>query len=110
MTCKLELLLPYIDPVKLPWDYRELVEIVGLEKALEIADRCGKTHMYLESLDNILMPAKREYVEAQRKGDQAINVRQIARDLDLSQETVYDMLRPKRDEEDKSGWRQEELL
>lgn len=113
MTCKLDLVMPFIDPEKLPWDYQELVDIVGLELTLKIADRVGKTYLYMESLDNILMPAKREYVLEQRKktlrGEADLNVRQIARDLDLSQETIYDMLRNKKDE-DKSGWKQEELI
>jgi hypothetical protein len=113
MTLKLDLLLPYIDPETLPWDYRELVEIVGLEKTLEIAARVGKTHMYMESLDNILLPAKREYVLDQRKktlrGGADLNVRQIARDMDLSQETVYAMFRQK-DETKDAGWKQESLI
>lgn len=109
MSCKLELLLPYIDPAQLPWDYQELVKIVGLEKTLEIAARIGKTYVYLEGLDTILMPAKREYVETLKRSPDPMNVRQIARDLDLSHVAVYEMLRPKRSE-DKAGWQQDELL
>lgn len=109
---KIELLLKYIDPLKLPWDYRELNEIVGLEQTLQVAARVGGTHMYMEKLDTILMPAKREYVLDQfKKAEGQCNVRQIARDIDLSQETVYEILRHRNSKDgDKSGWKQEELI
>lgn len=106
-------LLKYIDPTKLPWDYQELIDIVGLEKTLEIAARCGGTHVYLEKLDTILMPAKRAYVLARFSGEneEPFHVRQVARDINLSQETVYEMLRKRnrKDGED-DGWKQEELI
>jgi Mor family transcriptional regulator len=109
---KIEYLLKYIDPEQLPWDYQELLQIVGLEKTMEIADRVGGTHLYMEKLDTILMPAKRAYVLDQfKKAEGQCNVRQIARDIDLSQETVYEILRHRNSKEsDKLRWKQEALI
>lgn len=110
---KYDKLLTYIDPDKLPWDYRELVEIVGLEKTLEIASRCGGTHVYLEKIDTLLLPFKRAYVLDQFNShtEGTFNVRQIARDMNLSQETVYEFLRQRNAKDgDKSGWKQEEIF
>lgn len=114
MTCKLDLLLPFIDSDKLPWDYQELIRIVGLEKTLEIADRIGGTHIYMEKLDTILMPAKRDYIMEERRktlrGGADLNVRMVARDMDISQAIVYEMLKPDRSNEEKDGWKQETLI
>jgi len=109
---KIDVLMKYIDAEKLPWDYREYVELVGLEKTLEIAARVGGTHVYMEKLSTILLPAKRAYIiDAFNKSKGALNVRQVARDIDLSQETVYEILRHRNDKPgDKSGWQQESLI
>lgn len=114
MGDSLQKLLEYIDPEKLPWDYRELIEIVGLEKTLEIASRCGGTYVYLEKLETILMPAKRAYILDQFKqhSNGPFNVRQVARDIDLSHEMVYQILRKRhaKEVEEDDGWKQEKLI
>lgn len=112
---KLEKLIAHIDPEKLPWDYRELVEIVGLEKTLEIAARVGGTHIYMEKIDTLLMPSIRAYVLDEftkaRHAKQKMNIREVARDMDVSQETVYDILRHRHDPDtEKPGWKQEALI
>jgi len=106
-------IIDHIDPAKLPFDYQELIEIVGLEKTLEIAERVGGTYMYMEKIENVLMPAKRAYVlqQCSSANDDQVNIRKIARDTDLSLETVYDILRKRHSKEvDKSGWKQESLV
>lgn len=112
---KLEKLLEYIDPEKLPWDYQEFVGLVGLEKTLEIAKRVGGTHIYMEKLESILSPFIRAYAiekfhEARRAGEK-LNVREVARDMDVSQETIYEIIRTRHAVPgDKSGWQQESLI
>lgn len=112
---KLDKLFKYIDPEKLPWDYRELCDIVGLEQTLAVAARVGGTHMYMEKIDTILMPFIRAYVldefnQARHKKEK-LNVREVARDMNVSQETVYDILRHRHDPDtEKPGWKQEVLI
>ena len=112
MAIKLELVKPYIDPEKLPYDYQALCEIVGLEKTLAVADEHGGTSMYLEKLQTILMPFIRLYVIDQFKQSEGpLNVRRVAREMGISQETVYEILRNRHGKgEDKSGWQQEALI
>lgn len=106
-------IIDHIDPEKLPFDYQELIEIVGLEKTLEIAERVGGTYLYMDKIETVLMPAKRAYILRQCSSatDDEINIRRLARDVDLSMETVYDILRKRNSKEvDKSGWKQESLV
>lgn len=105
--------IDHIDPEKLPFDYQELIEIVGLEKTLEIAERVGGTYIYMEKIENVLLPAKRAYIlrQCSASSDEQINVRRLARDTDLCMETVYDILRRRHAKDaDKSGWKQEVLI
>lgn len=109
---KIEKLVKYIDPEKLPWDYQEYVELVGLEKTLEIAARVGGTHVYMEKLSSIMMPFIRQYViDEFNRSEGPLNVRLVARDMGISQETVYDILRHRNDkDQEKNGWKQEALI
>lgn len=106
--------LDYLDPATLPWDYQELVRIVGLEKTLEIAARCGGTPIYMEQIDTILMPAKKAYIlacHAAATPENPFNARKVARDADVCMDTVYEVLRKRNGKTiDQSAWQQESLL
>lgn len=68
-------------------DEKDMVRILGVNKYLELLDRFKKTTVYFT--DRSILAAKKDFIVLNRKTP----AKQLARDLELSEMTIYNVLR-----------------
>lgn len=89
--------MKYLECLKieqLPEFYQLVIETIGLEATIKLAQRCKGKPIYLMDPDRLLMPAKRTYIHKHFSGG---NHYALAFDCNLSLSEVYKILAEKRE-------------
>lgn len=87
--------IEYIKPEQLPEDYQLIVDAIGLENTIKLAQALPSVYMYLKSPDKLFKPAKIEYIlhqHANASPAKPFNPRRVALDTGLSIREVYDII------------------
>jgi Mor family transcriptional regulator len=66
--------------------YKDIAEIVGMEKMFELCTRIGGAGFYLPTMDKLLMNFKTRKILEEFNG---YNVKQLARKYEISERTCY---------------------
>ena len=85
-----------IDAEQLPEDYQIIVEAIGLENTIKLAQALPSVYFYLKSPDKLFKPAKIKYIlESYKKAgpDKPFNPRRMALETGLSIREVYDIIK-----------------
>ena len=85
----------YIKADQLPEDYQLIVDAIGLENTIKLAQALPSVYIYLKSPDKLFKPAKIKYVldcYAQACPDNPFNPRRMALETGLSIREIYDII------------------
>lgn len=85
----------YIKAEQLPEDYQFIVNVIGLENAIKLAQALPSIYIYLASPDTLFKPAKVQYIldrYAQSGPATPFNHRRMALETGLSIREVYDII------------------
>jgi Mor family transcriptional regulator len=89
--------LAELDPEKdLTEHYREVVEVIGLENTIKLAEAFPSMSIYLKNPNKLLLPVKIRYV---RKHFNKHNHRKLARITGLSERYIYKLVEKKETED-----------
>lgn len=75
----------------LPPGQRELAEIIGLEKYLQLCERFGGDDIYIMKYSELLKPSRNKEILEKFDG---FNHRELAKEYDLAVRTIYDLVKP----------------
>ena len=85
----------YISVEQLPEDYQLIVQAIGLDNAIKLAQALPSIYIYLSSPDKLFKPAKIKYVlerYANASPEVPFNHRRIALETGLSVREIYDII------------------
>jgi hypothetical protein len=85
----------YIKPDQLPEDYQLIVDAIGLENTIKLAQALPMVYVYLKSPDKLFKPAKIQYVlhsYKQSGPENPFNHRRIAIETGLSIREIYEII------------------
>jgi hypothetical protein len=91
--------IDYIKAEQLPEDYQIIVDAIGLENTIKLAQALPSIYFYLKSPDKLFKPAKIEYVlnsYAQACPENPFNHRGVALETRLSIREVYDIIKDRK--------------
>jgi hypothetical protein len=94
--------MKWIDHIKaeqLPEDYQIIVDAIGLENTIKLAQTLPSVYIYLKSPDKLFKPAKIKYIlESYKKSgpDKPFNPRRMALETGLSIREVYDIIKDRK--------------
>jgi len=91
--------LEYLKIEELPEQYQAVIQVIGLEKTLALAEAFPGVPLYFKQARNLLLPAKKAYIRERFTG---ANHRQLALDTSLRLAAIYEILAEK-EEADKQG-------
>lgn len=72
--------------------YQEIANIIGIDNLLELASYFGGTQIYIPSTDKLVKNVKYKNIIEEFDG---FNIRQLAKKYDVSESTVYRLVRDK---------------
>lgn len=72
--------------------HRELAEIIGIENLIALANHFGGTQIYIPQAEKLVKNVKYRAIIEEFDGN---NIRQLAKKYDVSESTVYRLVRDK---------------
>lgn len=88
--------LAYLKTEELPEHYQDVIETIGLEATMKLAERFPGVPLYFKQVRNMLLPAKKAYIRDKFDGR---NHRQLALDTGIRLAMVYEILAEKEQED-----------
>jgi hypothetical protein len=91
--------IDYIKVEQLPEDYQLIVDAIGLENTIKLAQALPSVYIYLKKPDKLFKPAKIQYVlnsYAQACPENPFNHRRMAIETGLSIREVYDIIKARK--------------
>ncbi len=88
--------IDYIKAELFPEDYLIIIEAIGLENTIKLAQALPSVYFYLKSPDKLFKPAKIKYIlESYKKSGpkKPFNPRRMALETGLSIREVYDIIK-----------------
>lgn len=79
----------------LPAQYHEMVDLVGIENTLKLAEKFPKQPFYFIGLEAVKEKKKKEYIRKNFKGN---NHKDLARATGYSERWVYEILKGEKDD------------
>jgi hypothetical protein len=87
--------IDYIKPEQLPEDYQLIVDAIGLENTIKLAQKLPSVYVYLKSPEKLFKPAKIQYILESHKTaspDRPFNPRRMALETGMSIREIYDII------------------
>lgn len=87
--------IEYIKPEQLPEDYQLIVNAIGLENTIKLAQALPSVYIYLKSPDKLFKPAKIQFVldnHTKSCPEKPFNPRRMALETGLSIREIYDII------------------
>ena len=72
----------------IPQEYRDIAEIIGVDKFLQLAEHAGGTSPYIPKKERILIPIRDQKIRNEYTG---YNVRELARKYNLSEQWIREI-------------------
>ncbi len=79
----------------LPAQYHEMVELIGVENTLKLAEKYPKQPFYFIGLETVMEKKKKDYIRKKFNGS---NHKELARATGYSERWVYDILKGEKDD------------
>lgn len=92
--------LEYLKTEDLSEHYQDVINVIGLENVIKLAEAFPGVPLYFKGVRNLLLPAKKAYIRANFTG---ANQRRLALDTGLALATVYEILRDNSEESKQQG-------